>query len=119
MSDKSIPEEAQIDAALTGRYWSLVDRYCDGAWADLPMKWTVTFDAIVNEAKRRGLEAFAVARARSEGFFLLKRETDYVVFYLERGVRSSEQSFEQLEPAFIYWLDQDLRFHLLPGRAVD
>jgi hypothetical protein len=119
MSDERIPEQMQIDAALTGRYGDLVRQCCGGAWALLPDKWSVTFDQIADEAKRRGLPSFLAARPTSEGFWLLETEGGYVVFYLERGVRMYHEESKELEPAFLHWLDQELRSHLLPGRPAD
>lgn len=111
-----IPQHIQIDALLSGRIWKLVHRYCDGAWSSLKDKWTVTFDQIVEEARRRGLESFVTSRPAAEGFCLIRTESGYEVFYVERGVRAFIKEFTELEPAFIYWLDQEMSSHQLPRR---
>jgi hypothetical protein len=111
------PIEEQIDVALTGRYWDFVRRYCNGTWSLLPQRWSASYDQIIEEAKKRGLKSFVATRPTSEGYWLLETERGYVVFYLERGVRMYDKDFEELEPAVAYWLDQDMRAHMLPGRG--
>lgn len=112
-----IPENLQIDAILCDRVWSLVQRYCDGAWGSLADKWTVTFEQILQEAKRRGLECFVVHRPLTDGFWLLENEQGYMTFHFERGIRMYQENFAELEPAFIRWLEQTLSLHQLPGRG--
>lgn len=102
-----IPANIQIDAILSNQTWDLVQRYGDGVWGSL--KWTVTFDQVVQESRRRGLESFVTSHARTEGFFLCATETGYSVFYLERGLRDDHQEFVELESAFVHWLAQTLR----------
>jgi hypothetical protein len=117
MSHPVIPEQLQIDAALSGRLWNLVQRFCGGAWGELQTAWTVSFEQIVQEAKRRDLNAFVAVQPRGEGYWLLETDAGYVVFYTERGARMYHEEFEDLEPAFRHWLDQELRLHLLPGQS--
>ena len=109
-----IPQDAQIDAFLAGKLSDLVRRYCNGVWSDLPKGWTVRPHQIFLEAQRRGLNNHVSIRPTSEGFWLLETENGYVVFYLERGVRAYHQEFTSLEPAFLHWLDQELRVRGLP-----
>ena len=111
-----IPEHIQIDALLSGRIWKLVLRYCDGAWSSLKDKWTVTFDQIMEEARRRGLESFVASKPAAEGFWLIQTQSGYEVFYVEKGVRTFTAGFTELEPAFIHWLDQEMGSHQLPRR---
>ena len=109
-----IPQEEQIDAFLTGKLAGLVARYCGGAWSDLAKGWTVGISHLLAEAKQRGLHNFVSRSPTSEGFWLLETEVGYVVFYLERGARAYHQEFSTLEPAFLHWLDQELRITGLP-----
>ena len=110
----TIPSAVQIDAILADKMWNLVLRYCGGAWGALPGKWTVSFEQIAEEAKRRGLESFISAKPINEGYWLLESDGGYVVFYFERGVRAYAQSFAQLEPAFRCWLENELQSFQLP-----
>jgi hypothetical protein len=112
-----IPEALQIDAVLSGRTGSIVERFCGGAWDQLGTHWTVSFGQIVEEAKRLGLESFVHDCPASEGFWLLRADSGYVVVYVERGIHMYHEAFVELEPAFRRWLDQELRSHLLPGEA--
>ena len=109
-----IPQEAQVDAFLTGKLSDLVSRYCSGAWSDLPKGWTVRPRQIFLEAQQRGLSNYVSTHPTSEGFWLLETETGYVVFYLERGARMYQEEFTSLEPAFLHWLDQEMRVSGLP-----
>lgn len=109
-----IPKEEQIDAFLSGGIGRLVSRYCGGNWSDLSKGWTAHKAEIFEEAKRRGLSKFVALRPTSEGFWLLETETGYVVFYLERGARAYHEEFTEIEPAFLHWLDQELRVSGLP-----
>jgi hypothetical protein len=111
-----IPEDVQIDAVLSGKIWNLVHRYCDGAWGSLKDKWTVSFERIVDEARRRGLESFVTSKPAAEGFWLIQAEGGYEVFYLERGVRACRETFSSLEAAFVHWLDQEMSSYQLPAR---
>lgn len=112
-----IPKEEQIDAFLSGRIKQLVSRYCGGNWSDLAKEWNADIGALLREAKQRGLSRFVSLRPTSDGFWLLETETGYVVFYLERGARAYHQEFTELEPAFLHWLDQELRVMGLPVLA--
>ncbi|MFB1114916.1 hypothetical protein RF240_02285 [Dickeya dadantii] len=109
-----IPENIQIDAILSGRIYNVVARYCEGEWGTLKARWTVPFEAIVQEAERRGLDVFIMQRPYSEGFWLAKTAARYEVIYTERGITSLEHAFSTLAPAFRCWLQQTLSFHNLP-----
>ncbi len=117
MAQLGIPPNLQIDAVLAGRLWNLVQRFCGGAWGTLPLLWTVSADEIFAEAKRRGLDAFVLARPPGEGFCLSESNSGYVVFYAERGTRSEEKRFEELEPAFLHWLAEELRANGLSAQS--
>ncbi|WPD75489.1 hypothetical protein OGM23_20670 [Dickeya fangzhongdai] len=110
----TIPENIQIDAILSGRIYNLVARYCEGEWGTLKARWTVPFEAIIQEAERRGLACFVMQRPHSEGFWLTETASRYEVNYTERGITSLQQTFPTLAPAFRYWLQQTLCFHNLP-----
>jgi len=113
-TNMTIPSAVQIDAILADKMWNLVLRYCDGVWGALPGKWTVSFEQIVEEAKRRGLESFISAKPINEGYWLQESDGGYVVFFYERGIRAYAQSFARLEPAFRYWLANELESFQLP-----
>jgi hypothetical protein len=110
----AIPQEAQIDALLTGKLGNLVHRYCGGAWTALAASWTARIEQIVGEAKRRGLGTFVSTNPVGEGYWLSEAERGYVVFYFERGIHMHSERFDTLEPAFRYWLDQEMRISGLP-----
>ncbi|MEM0675489.1 hypothetical protein AAHA48_20300 [Dickeya oryzae] len=109
-----IPENIQIDAILSDRIYNLVARYCEGEWGTLKACWTVPFEAIVQEAERRGLECFVMQRPCLEGFWLAQTTSGYEVRYTERGIATLEHTFSTLTPAFRYWLQQTLSSHNLP-----
>ena len=110
----AIPEEVQVDAILTGKIWNIVHRYCNGEWGSLSKVWTVKFQEIVNEAKRRGLENFVSAKPISEGYWLLQVQSGYLVCYMERGTQMYPEEFSNLELAFLCWLKNQLKSHQLP-----
>ncbi len=109
-----IPTNIQIDAILTGKIWNLVYQYCDGAWGSLDKLWTVRFEEIVDEAKRRGLECFILAKPNSDSYWLKKTDSSYFVRYTERGKEMYSKEFDSLESAFLYWLENELQLHQLP-----
>jgi hypothetical protein len=119
MEAARIPEQLQIDAALTGHLRNLVRQFCNDDWADLSSRWTASFDDIVAEAKRRGLETFVPSRHVSEGFLLLKTKDSYSVVYTERGAHTDRKDFAELEPAFRHWLRESLQDYHLPLRGDD
>ncbi|ACT06308.1 hypothetical protein Dd1591_1446 [Dickeya chrysanthemi Ech1591] len=72
------------------------------------------FEAMVQEAERRGLECFIMQKPCSEGFWLAETASGYEVSYIERGRTSLKQTFPTLAFAFRCWLQQTLSFHNLP-----
>lgn len=93
-----------IDAALTGRFDELVERFCDRQWDRLPALWDVPLEEVLDEAQRRGLERFVVPHPPSEGYWLLRTEQGFKTVYFERGVQSDIATFSELQPAFSHWL---------------
>jgi hypothetical protein len=112
-----IPPNEQVDALLSGRIWSLVQKYCDGKWSSLAGEWTVSIEDIRNEAYRRGLDCFVSPKPISEGYWLCPRESGYEVFYYERGIKMYGETFEMLSSAFDAWLGNELKSLQLPRNA--
>lgn len=114
----NIPTNEQIDGLLTGKTWVLVEKYCEGRWADLAKGWTVSFANIRDEAERRGLECFVAPKPVAEGYWLCAAGQAFEVFYFERGIRMYRQSFSSLSKAFDAWLEQELASMQLPQNQV-
>lgn len=93
-----------IEAALSGNFHDVVERFCDGNWERLPGLWRVPFEDVVRAAKGQGLARFVTAAPRSEGYWLIKTETGFRTLYFERGICSDVVEFAELEPAFRHWL---------------
>lgn len=110
---ESPPKQVLIDAVLTGNLHNVVARYLDEKWGLLPGAWNVSFEEILEEAKRRNLECFVVTRPRSEGYWLSEAEQGFAVYYYERGQRSEIERSPSLEQAFSKWLSKHLESYQL------
>ena len=115
MGRRPSPAE-QISAALNSNYGLLVRRYCKSRRRTLADCWTVTYDDILAEARRRGLNSFVTVESVREGWQLVKSVHGYRVIWVERGGRMYEKDFTDVESAFEFWLEVDLQAHRLPGR---
>lgn len=113
---ESPPKKVLIDAALTGSFHNVVARYLDGKWGLLSGVWSVSFEEIFEEAKRRSLECFVVTQPRNEGYWLSEAEQGFSVYYYERGQKTEIEHFPNLEQAFCKWLYKHLENYQLKVR---
>ncbi|WP_156938965.1 hypothetical protein [Deefgea rivuli] len=107
------PKHILIDALLTDNFYNVVSRFLDGKWGELPSVWNLSFDEVIQEGIRRGVDCFIIARPIHEGYWLSKNEDKYVVQYFERGTNFDICEFIDLNCAFKHYLQCKINYYQL------